>query len=112
LSACTTWRSLAPTAVGGPDAEDRPSSVRVITTSGEEAIVRQPFVLGDSLHGVVESGPVSYAVTDLHAVQVAQTDEARTAAAVWGGAVVVGTVVGAVLVAVMFGDLLTDIIEG
>lgn len=55
---------------------------------------------------------MSFAVADIHAVRVSETDELRTTTAVYGGIMIAGTIVGAVLLAVMFGNVLTDLTEG
>ena len=112
FSACTTSRALPPSSIGGPDAEGRPGAVRVITKSGSDVIVRQPFVVADSLYGHAEEGPVSFATADLRAVRVSEVDDGRTVAAAYGGAVVVGYVVGAALASVMLLGVLLSTLEG
>ena len=107
LSACMTWQPIPIAEVDGSHADDRPSVVRVVTQSGEEVLLHQPLVVGDSLYGLAMGQQVSYATKDIQRAEAKKTDELRTAGAAYGGLMAVGVVVIFIWLALEAGGLFT-----
>jgi hypothetical protein len=92
LSACSTWRPVAPAGIGSPGAADRPDKVRLTLSDETEVVLHRPFVVGDSVVGFAGGGRAAYALVDLRRADTREPDDVRTAALVLGP-VAVGFVV-------------------
>jgi hypothetical protein len=76
---CYSWRA-APPAMETVIERCRPRAVRVTTTNGSSAIVRNPRLIGDTIIGLTDSGITRVPSSELESLEVERLSVLRTAA--------------------------------
>jgi hypothetical protein len=76
LGGCTSWR-VQPVSPQQLVETERPGKVRVLTTSQEKLVFKEPFVRDDSLMGYVDGRATRIPLEQITKVEKKQTDAAK-----------------------------------
>jgi hypothetical protein len=92
LSACTSWQ-VQPVAPEQFVATQHPSSVRVQRLDGSRAVVDDPRIEGESLHGLTGGKPIIVPTAEIYQIAVKRGDTGKSIG------LTVGILVGVIVIA-------------